>query len=77
MAEDKIKVEEFLKYFEPDTYVELYDRDTSAIGLEYEGMLEDLMKNKELYHEYLEMLIRPEAVSIDPPGVLCILMDIE
>lgn len=74
MSKDKIKLEEFLKYIDLDTYVELYNGDTSVTGLEYEGILRDLIDNKELHQKHLEMFVESEGVSIDPPGVLCILM---
>lgn len=74
MTEAKIKLEDFLEYINLDTYIELYNGDMSVTGLVYEGILRDLLENKESYHEYLEMLLRPECVSIDPPGVLYILI---
>lgn len=77
MTEAKIKLEEFLKYIDTDIYIEIYHEDTSVTGLIYRGILRNLLNDKESYQEYLDMLVEPGCVNIDPPGVLYILIDSE
>lgn len=77
MSKDKMKLSLFLNYIDTDMYVELYTGDTSVTGLLYEGILKNLLSDKDSYQEYLDMMVDMEGVSIDPPLTLCILLHTE